>query len=50
MAKFIGSQLKTDNWGEDYFIKKLMEYFDDSYVIEEMERVSPIKEYEINEM
>ena len=24
--------------------------FDDSYVIEEMERVSPIKEYEINEM
>lgn len=33
MAKFIGSQLKTDNWGEDYFIKKLMEYFDDSYVI-----------------
>lgn len=33
MAKFIGSQLKTDNWGEDYFIKKLMDYFDDSYVI-----------------
>lgn len=33
MAKFIGSQLKSDNWGEDYFIKKLMEYFDDSYVI-----------------
>lgn len=24
--------------------------FDDSYIIEEMERVSPIKEYEINEM
>ena len=24
--------------------------FDDSYVNEEMERVSPIKEYEINEM
>lgn len=24
--------------------------FDDSYVIEEMERVSPIKDYEINEM
>lgn len=33
MAKFIGSQFKTDNWGEDYFIKMLMEYFDDSYVI-----------------
>lgn len=33
MAKFIGSQLETDNWGEDYFIKKLIEYFDDSYVI-----------------
>lgn len=33
MAKFIGSQLETDNWGEDYFIKMLMEYFDDSYVI-----------------
>lgn len=33
MAKFIGSQLKSDNWGEDYFIEKLIEYFDDSYVI-----------------
>lgn len=33
MAKFIGSHLKTDNWGEDFFVKKLMEYFDDSYVI-----------------
>lgn len=33
MAKFIGSQLETDNWGEDYFIKMLMKYFDDSYVI-----------------
>lgn len=33
MAKFIGSQLKSDNWGEDYFIEKLMEYFDDSYVV-----------------
>lgn len=33
MAKFIGSQIKSDNWGEDFFIKKLMEYFDDSYVI-----------------
>ena len=33
MAKFIGSQLKTDNWGEDFFIEKLMEYFDDSFVI-----------------
>lgn len=33
MAKFIGSKLQDDNWGEDYFIKKLMEYFDDSYVI-----------------
>lgn len=33
MAKFIGSKLHDNNWGEDYFIKKLMEYFDDSYVI-----------------
>lgn len=33
MAKFIGSKLQDNNWGEDYFIKKLMEYFDDSYVI-----------------
>ncbi|MCI8981967.1 MAG: UvrD-helicase domain-containing protein [Hungatella sp.] len=33
MAKFIGSTLQSDNWGEDYLIKKLMEYFDDSYVI-----------------
>ena len=33
MAKFIGSKLQDNNWGEDFFIKKLMEYFDDSYVI-----------------
>ena len=33
MAKFIGSILQSNNWGEDYIIKKLMEYFDDSYVI-----------------
>ena len=33
MAKFIGSDIQSDNWGEDYLIKKLMEYFDDSYVI-----------------
>lgn len=33
MAKFIGSDLQSDNWGEDFLIKKLMEYFDDSYVI-----------------
>ena len=33
MAKFVGSDLQSDNWGEDYLIKKLMEYFDDSYVI-----------------
>ena len=33
MAKFIGSKIKDDNLGEDYFISKLMEYFDDSYVI-----------------
>ena len=33
MAKFIGSDFQSDNWGEDYLIKKLMEYFDDSYVI-----------------
>ena len=33
MAKFIGSDLHTGNWGEDYFIEKLMEYLDDTYVI-----------------
>ncbi len=33
MAVFIGSELQTGNWGEDFFIKKLMEYLDDSYVI-----------------
>lgn len=33
MAKFIGSDLQSDNWGEDYLIKKMMEYFDDSFVI-----------------
>lgn len=33
MAKFIGSDLQSGNWGEDYFISKLMEYLDDSYVI-----------------
>lgn len=33
MAKFIGSELKNGNWGEDYFVEKLMEYLNDSYVI-----------------
>ena len=33
MAKFIGSNLHSDNWGEDFLIEKLVEYFDDSYVI-----------------
>ena len=33
MAKFIGSDLQTGNWGEDYFIEKLMQYLDDTYVI-----------------
>ena len=33
MAKFIGSTLQGGNRDEDSFIKKLMEYFDDSYVI-----------------
>ncbi len=33
MAKFIGTSQQTENWGEDYFVEKLMEYFDDSYVI-----------------
>ena len=33
MAVFIGSELRTGNWGEDYFVEKLMEYLDDSYVI-----------------
>lgn len=33
MAKFVGSKIKDDNWGEDYFIGKIMNYFDDSHVI-----------------
>ena len=33
MAKFIGSNLHSDNWGEDCLIEKLVEYFDDSYVV-----------------
>lgn len=33
MAKFIGTNLQTGNWGEDYFIQKLMDYLDDSCVI-----------------
>lgn len=33
MAKFIGSDLHSDNWGEDCLIEKLIEYFDDSFVI-----------------
>ncbi len=33
MAKFIGSTLQGGNQGEDYFIKKLIEYFDDSYIV-----------------
>ena len=24
MAKFIGSDLQSDNWGEDYLIKKMI--------------------------
>ena len=33
MAKFIGSALQNGNQGEDIFIRKLMEYFNDSYII-----------------
>ena len=33
MAKFIGSKLEGGNQGEDYFVKKLIEYFDESYVV-----------------
>lgn len=33
MAKFIGTNLKTGNGGEDYFIQKLMDYLDDSCTI-----------------
>lgn len=33
MAKFIGSNLTDNNWGEDYFIAKLVEYFDDTYIV-----------------
>ena len=32
MAKFIGTNLRDGNWGEDIFIQKLMEYLDDSLV------------------
>jgi len=33
MAKFIGTNIQDGNWGEDYFVQKLMEYLDDSFVI-----------------
>lgn len=33
MAKFIGTNVQEGNWGEDYFVQKLMEYLDDSFVI-----------------
>lgn len=33
MARFIGSNRKEGNWGEDYFVEKLIEYCDDSYII-----------------
>lgn len=33
MAKFIGSSMTTDNWGEDFFVSKLVESFDDTYVV-----------------
>lgn len=33
MGTYIGSALKDGNWGEDFFVKKLIDYFDDSYVI-----------------
>ena len=33
MAHFIGSNLRTDNWGEDYVIQKCIEYFDDPCII-----------------
>ena len=33
MALFIGSNLKTNNWGEDFVIQKCIEYFDDSCII-----------------
>ena len=33
MAHFIGSNPKTDNWGEDYVIQKCIEFFDDSCII-----------------
>ncbi len=33
MAKFIGSYLTDNNWGEDYFISKLVKYFDDTHIV-----------------
>lgn len=33
MAKFVGSKLQDENWGEDFFISKLIEYFDNSFII-----------------
>jgi len=33
MAKFIGSEIKDGNWGEDHLIEKLMEYMDDNCII-----------------
>lgn len=33
MAKFVGSNLTDNNWGEDFFIAKLVEYFDDTFIV-----------------
>ncbi len=33
MAKFIGSNLQDNNWGEDYFIDRLINYLDDTCII-----------------
>lgn len=35
---------------QDLEFPSMIREFDDSYVIEEMERVSPVKEYECNEI
>lgn len=33
MALFVGSNPKSDSWGEDYVLEKCIEYFDSSCVI-----------------
>lgn len=33
MAIFVGSSRKSDNWGEDFVLKKCIQYFDDLCIV-----------------